>query len=88
MAECNHVFIGRSDGVHCTKCGLHMRAAEYCEYCFARELASHGDKDATQFVADVDAGEYVSETKIPRITTETVQKRKRTRKKKEDTVNE
>ena len=32
MAECNHVFIGRSDGVHCTKCGLHMSAAEYVKF--------------------------------------------------------
>lgn len=32
MAECNHVFIGRSDGVHCTKCGLHMSASEYIKY--------------------------------------------------------
>ena len=32
MAECNHVFIGRSDGVHCVKCGSHMSAAEYIKY--------------------------------------------------------
>ena len=88
MTECKHIFIGRSDGVHCTKCGLHMSANEYGEYCFAKKLAAHGDKDAAQFLADVDAGEYVSETKIPRITTETIQKRNRTRKKKEDTENE
>lgn len=25
MAECNHVFIGKSDGVHCTRCGLHKK---------------------------------------------------------------
>lgn len=32
MAECSHLFIGRSDGVHCTKCGLHMSAAEYVKF--------------------------------------------------------
>ena len=25
MAECNHVFIGKSDGVYCTRCGLHKK---------------------------------------------------------------
>lgn len=29
MAECNHVFIGRVDGVHCVRCGTHMNAQEY-----------------------------------------------------------
>lgn len=32
VAECNHVFIGRSDGVHCTKCSLHMSTLEYARY--------------------------------------------------------
>ena len=32
MAECNHVFIGRSDGVNCTKCGLHMSASDYVKF--------------------------------------------------------
>lgn len=22
--SCHHVFIGRADGVHCTRCGLHL----------------------------------------------------------------
>ena len=29
MAGCNHVFIGKADGVHCAKCGLHLSAEEY-----------------------------------------------------------
>ncbi len=29
MAECNHVFIGKSDGVHCTRCGLHMHWVQF-----------------------------------------------------------
>ena len=29
MADCKHVFIGRTDGVHCTRCGLKLSPAEY-----------------------------------------------------------
>ena len=32
MVECNHEFIGRSDGVHCTKCGLLMDTSDYVKY--------------------------------------------------------
>lgn len=32
MTECNHAFIGKSDGIHCVKCGLHMSADEYAVY--------------------------------------------------------
>ena len=32
MAECNHVFIGRSDGVHCRKCGMHMSTSDYVKF--------------------------------------------------------
>lgn len=35
MAKCNHNFIGRSDGVHCTKCGLRMSGSEYVKYLHA-----------------------------------------------------
>ena len=28
---CPHIFIGRTDGVHCTRCGLHMTAKQYHE---------------------------------------------------------
>ena len=28
---CEHVFIGRADGVHCKKCGLHLTAEGYKE---------------------------------------------------------
>ena len=28
---CPHVFIGRADGVHCTRCGLHLTAQQYHE---------------------------------------------------------
>lgn len=36
MAECNHVFIGKVDGVHCTKCSLHMSAAEYVKLFYTK----------------------------------------------------
>ena len=29
MEECNHIFIGKADGVHCTRCGAHFSADEY-----------------------------------------------------------
>ena len=28
---CPHVFVGRADGVHCTRCGLHLTAQQYHE---------------------------------------------------------
>lgn len=31
MADCNHVFVGRADGVHCTRCGLHLSPQQYHE---------------------------------------------------------
>ena len=31
MAECNHEFIGKSDGIHCIKRGLRLSAAEYAK---------------------------------------------------------
>ena len=32
MAECNHIFTGRSDGVNCQKCGLRLSVKEYAEH--------------------------------------------------------
>ena len=29
---CSHVFIGKSDGVHCIKCGLFLTPEEYREH--------------------------------------------------------
>ena len=36
VAECNHVFIGKVDGVHCTKCSLHMSASEYVKLFYTK----------------------------------------------------
>lgn len=37
MAECNHAFIGKTDGVHCTKCGLYMSATDYIKFIHPEE---------------------------------------------------
>lgn len=29
MPECKHEFIGTTNGVHCTRCGLKLSPAEY-----------------------------------------------------------
>lgn len=29
--SCPHVFVGKFDGVHCTRCGLHLTAQQYHE---------------------------------------------------------
>ena len=40
MAECNHVFIGRSGGAHCTKCGLYMTAEDYAAFLHPDQTAA------------------------------------------------
>ena len=32
MENCNHVFIGRAEGVTCKRCGLRMTTDEYMAY--------------------------------------------------------
>lgn len=29
---CNHVFVGRKDGVYCKICGMHMTTDEYKDF--------------------------------------------------------
>lgn len=29
--KCVHIFLGKEDGVHCTRCGLHLTATQYHE---------------------------------------------------------
>lgn len=36
---CPHVFIGRANGVHCTRCGLHLTARQYHELLHPPESA-------------------------------------------------
>ena len=39
MIDCNHEFIGKSDGVHCVKCGLHLSTAKYARHMKQKENA-------------------------------------------------
>lgn len=77
MSDCPHVFIGRTDGVHCTRCGLHLTAQQYHELLHPPEtpqdaLSDSGDKEPTE------------PQKVTQTATEPLQaKPKRTRKKKE-----
>ena len=32
MENCNHVFMGRAEGVTCMRCGLRMTTDEYMAY--------------------------------------------------------
>ena len=95
MKKCNHKFQGHKDGVTCLLCGLKMSGREYVEYCTAKELAAQGDADCKQFLSDVENGEYLTEADLPRVTTDTINAKKRksntnraTKDKKEDASNE
>ena len=37
MENCNHVFMGRAEGVTCMRCGLRMTTDEYMAYLNAPE---------------------------------------------------
>lgn len=38
--SCHHVFIGKADGVHCTRCGLHLTPQQYRELLHPPEPAA------------------------------------------------
>lgn len=44
MSTCNHIFEGRADGVHCTRCGLHLTAHQYHELLHPPEHPTDADK--------------------------------------------
>lgn len=79
---CPHVFVGRADGVHCTRCGLHLTAQKYHELLHPPE----GQQDA----ADAEPNKEPAGDKKPaESAAEAPQaKPKRTRKKKEATAGE
>lgn len=82
MMECKHIFEGRADGVHCTRCGLHLTAQQYHELLHPPEApqdapSDTGDKEPTE-------PEKAAQT----ATEPPHAKPKRTRKKKEATANE
>ena len=82
MTDCHHVFIGRADGVHCTRCGLHLTTQQYHELLHPPE-GQQGIKNAEpnkELAGDEKPAE--SAAGAPQA------KPKRTRKKKEATTNE
>lgn len=77
--SCPHVFIGRADGVHCTRCGLHLTAQQYHELLHPPESPQDAPSDAGD-------KEPAKPEKAAQTATEPPQaKSKRTRKKKEAT---
>lgn len=77
MAECKHVFIGCCDGVHCTRCGLHLTGQQYHELLYPPEDEQNASSDA-------DNKEPAEPKKTAQTATEPPQaKPKRARKKKE-----
>ena len=82
MTDCHHVFIGRADGVHCTRCGLHLTARQYHELLHPPE----GQQNAADTEPDKEPAE---DEKTAESAAEAPQaKPKRTRKKKEATASE
>ena len=79
---CPHVFIGRADGVHCTRCGLHLTAQQYHELLHPPESA----QDTENAGPDKEPAE---DKKLAESAAEAQQaKPKRTRQKKEATTSE
>lgn len=80
--KCVHIFLGKEDGVHCTRCGLHLTAQQYHELLHPPETP----QDAPSDEGDKEPAEP---EKAAQTATEPPQtKPKRTRKKKEATVSE
>lgn len=82
MSDCHHVFIGRADGVHCTRCGLHLSPQQYHELLHPPEgqqgaADAAPDKEPAGDKKPVESAEEASQAKP-----------KRTRKKKEATASE
>ena len=77
---CPHVFIGRADGVHCTRCGLHLTPRQYHELLHPPE----SPQDAPNNADDKEPAE--SEKAAQTATEPPRAKPKRTRKKKEATL--
>ena len=81
MTDCHHVFIGRADGVHCTRCGLHLTAQQYHELLHPPE----GQQDIEN--AELNKKLAGSEKPAENAAEAQQEKPKRTRKKKEATAN-
>lgn len=80
--NCNHVFVGKADGVHCKLCGLHLTPEQYHELLHPPKQAQDGDKsEADNQAATAEKSEQAA--KEPAKT-----KAKRTTKKKEAATGE
>lgn len=79
---CPHIFVGRADGVHCTRCGLHLTAQQYHELLHPPESPQDATNDAGDKEPAEDEKPTESAAEAPRA------KPKRTRKKKEVTASE
>lgn len=80
--SCPHVFVGRADGVHCTRCGLHLTAQQYHELL-------HPPEDEQDATGAEPSKEPARDKKPTEGTAEAPQtKPKRTRKKKEANTGE
>lgn len=55
--ECIHEFIGKSDGAHCVKCGLHMTAKEYMDYMRPKMMGENKSKSKRQTRKKVETNE-------------------------------
>lgn len=79
--SCLHVFIGKADGVHCTRCGLHLTAQQYHELLHPPK----GEQDAADTAPDK---EPAGNDKPAESAAEAPQEKpNRARKKKEATAN-
>lgn len=82
MSDCPHVFIGKADGVHCTRCGLHLTAQQYHELLHPPESAQDTKN------AEPDKEPAGDEKPAENAAGAPQEKPKRTRKKKEVTTSE
>lgn len=80
--SCPHVFIGRADGVHCTRCGLHLTAQQYHELLHPPEGQQDIENAEPNKEPDRDEKPAENAAEAPQA------KPKRTRKKKEVTASE
>lgn len=48
--DCKHIFEGRADGVHCTRCGLHLSTEQYAAYLHPpnRETSTQGPAEVAE----------------------------------------
>ena len=48
--NCNHIFEGRADGVHCKKCNLYLTPEEYAEFLKPKKEPNSAKRKAKKVV--------------------------------------